>query len=516
MKQKAAVYCRLSEEDRNKKNAQEDSGSIANQKLMLTAYADAQGWEVYDIYADDDYAGSDRSRPAFQRMLSDAQRGRFNIVLCKSQSRFTRELEMVEKYIHGLFPEWGIRFVSVVDHVDTAVAGSKKARQINGLLNEWYLEDMSESIKAALHTRMRAGYFIGSFAPYGYQKDPEQKGHLLIDEEAAAVVREIFQLYNSGMGRAAIARYLNRQGIPSPDTYGRLKGRKKKSTGKSPNPCWRYETVSHILTNEVYLGHLIQGRTHNPTYKSRHSVPSDPEAWVRTENTHEPIIDRAVWDTTRCLWNTRAKPCYTGERNKYAGILVCANCGYHMGISYNRHKRFYRCIQAKNGREYCQGSCIFESTLDKAVAQEIKNLRSIYLDEGLLSDSQLLYDDTTLQIKALTAQLRRLEEEHRKLLFTLKSLYMDKVQGVVTEEQFMDLSLSLSQEQSENEAKADYLRSVIAVKKQNRLNDEQKRQRIEAICSFEEIDNLFVRSFIERIEVGGSKQNRVIHIYWKF
>ncbi len=141
---KAAVYCRLSEEDRNKQFETDDSKSIQNQKTMLLQYAMEQGWELYNIYSDDDYTGSDRRRPEFNRLLKDAEAHKFDIVLCKTQSRFTRELELVEKYIHGLFPIWGIRFISIVDNADTANKGNKKSRQINGLVNEWYLEDMSE------------------------------------------------------------------------------------------------------------------------------------------------------------------------------------------------------------------------------------------------------------------------------------------------------------------------------------------------------------------------------------
>ena len=168
---KAAIYCRLSEEDRNKKNEADDSGSIQNQKAMLLEYAAQHSWEVYDIYSDDNYTGSDRNRPAFTRMLEDAEVHRFDIILCKSQSRFTRELELVEKYINGLFPIWGIRFISLVDNADTSNKGNKKARQINGLVNEWYLEDMSENIRAVLTSRRKGGFHIGAFAPYGLHND---------------------------------------------------------------------------------------------------------------------------------------------------------------------------------------------------------------------------------------------------------------------------------------------------------------------------------------------------------
>ena len=169
---KAAIYCRLSEEDHNKRAETDDSVSIQNQKTMLIQYAMGQGWEIYNIYSDDDYTGADRNRPAFNRLLKDAEAHRFDIILCKNQSRFTRELELVEKYIHGLFPIWGIRFVSIVDNADTANKGNKKSRQINGLVNEWYLEDMSENIRSVLDNRRENGLHIGAFAIYGYKKDP--------------------------------------------------------------------------------------------------------------------------------------------------------------------------------------------------------------------------------------------------------------------------------------------------------------------------------------------------------
>ena len=221
-KEKAAIYCRLSEEDKNKQNVTDDSGSIQNQKAMLFDYAQRMGWEIVSVYSDDDYTGSDRNRPAFKRLLADAQARKFDIILCKTQSRFTRELELVERYIHGLFPIWGIRFVSIVDNADTANKGNKKSRQINGLVNEWYLEDMSDSIKSALDSRRRNGFHIGSVALYGYKKDPDLKGHLIIDEEAAAVVREVFTLFSQGCGKTAIARILNDRGIPNPTEYKRM------------------------------------------------------------------------------------------------------------------------------------------------------------------------------------------------------------------------------------------------------------------------------------------------------
>ena len=173
---RVAIYCRLSEEDRDKVNPEDDSRSIQNQKNMLIQYATLQNWEVYAIYSDDNFSGSDRKRPQFNNMIADAKAKKFDIILCKAQSRFTRELELVEKYINHLFPIWGIRFVSIVDNSDTAIEGNKKSRQINGMVNEWFLEDQSKSIKSVFEHKRKEGYFYGSFAPYDIRKIQIKRG----------------------------------------------------------------------------------------------------------------------------------------------------------------------------------------------------------------------------------------------------------------------------------------------------------------------------------------------------
>lgn len=517
MKNITAIYCRLSEEDRNKKDRKDDSGSIQNQKLMLTEYAQKQGWEIYKIYSDDDYTGSDRNRPAFNEMITDARAGRFNIVLCKTQSRFTRELEIVETYIHNLFPKLGIRFVSIVDNIDTDIAGNKKTRQINGLINEWYLEDMSDSIKAALRTRMKAGYFIGSFAPYGYKKDPEEKGHLIIDEEAAEVVREIYRLYISGTGRSKIARILNERGIPSPDEYYRVNKIKSRSIGKKNVSYWKYYTVSHILENEVYIGNLIQGKTHNPTYKSKHSVPSEKEDWVRIENTHEPVIDRETWELTRRLWSARSRPCYmTDLRNKYSGILVCSKCGYGMTVAYNKHKRYFRCNSAKYGKNCCEGTSIFESTLDKAVLKEISAIKDRYLNSEAVAKNSLLNDAYTKRIEQLEKQKRFLEKKMNESENALKNLYIDKLKGVVSENQFTDLSRVFAEEKENYIVKIRVLDKDIEEETVNNADIHNKTESIKKLISFDDVTRELITLFIKRIGIGGNKNNRVIDIYWKF
>lgn len=304
---KTAIYCRLSEEDKDKINSYDDSKSIVNQKSMLIDYAKENNWEIYDIYSDDDYSGTDRLRPEFNRMIKDASKGCFDILLCKSQSRFSREIEIVEKYIHGKFLEWGIRFIGVADNTDSADKANKKSRQINGLINEWYLEDMSENIKSVLTHRRKQGFFIGAFAPYGYKKDDLNHGKLIIDKEAAEIVREIFNMFASGISKINIAKILNGRNVPNPSEYKRLKGFKFNKANEDQSKLWKYFTVNSILHNEVYIGNLIQGKYGSISYKTKKSKPKPKEEWIRVEKTHEPIIEKEMWENVQNIMKNRTK-----------------------------------------------------------------------------------------------------------------------------------------------------------------------------------------------------------------
>ncbi|MBQ3527984.1 MAG: recombinase family protein [Clostridia bacterium] len=302
---KVAIYVRLSEEDKNKINVCDESRSIANQKDLLKNYCTERRWKIYDIYCDEDYAGADRNRPQFKRLIKDAENRCFDIVLCKTLSRFTREIELVEKYIHGLFPLWGIRFISVVDNADSNDLKSKKARQISGLINEWYLEDMSENIKSVLTDRRKMGKHIGSFALYGYEKDKNERGKLIPDPSAAKTVKLIYKLYLEGYSMTKIANKLNEKNIPCPSEYKKVKG-EKYTTSKSCRR-WRYPAISQILRNEMYIGNMVQGKYRSVSYKTKINRPVPRDKWLIVENTHEPIIDKDTWNKVQTLLGSHSR-----------------------------------------------------------------------------------------------------------------------------------------------------------------------------------------------------------------
>lgn len=306
---KCAIYCRLSKED----GSEHESESIQNQKSLLLKYALDRDWEIYNIYSDEDYSGISDKRPAFAQLITDAENKRFDIVLCKTQSRFTRDMEQVEKYIHKLFPLWGIRFIAVTDNADTAVKGNKKARQIAGLVNEWYLEDLSENIRSVLDHKRKQGLFIGSFPLYGYAKSKE-KGRLVPDPEAAAVVQRIYTMYLSGMSIYAICRVLSNENIPNPATYKAQKGEAfHPSSGKSFSSNWNKTTVSRILSNKMYTGTMVQGCRRKLSYKSDYIASVAPEEWFIVENTHKAIISPEMFNAVQKIIQTKRQQ--TEKRN---------------------------------------------------------------------------------------------------------------------------------------------------------------------------------------------------------
>ena len=262
------------------------------------------GFLVHNIYVDTDLSGFS-DRPEFKRMIRDAANGCFDTVICKHQSRFTRDMELVERYIHGYFVEWGIRFIGLTDNVDTNVKGNKKARQIYGLINEWYSEDLSENIRAVFRRKMRDGQFLGPFTCYGYKKDPNDRHRLVKDNEAAEVVREIFAMYTAGITAAEIARTLTERGTPTPTQYKKGLGLNFHCPGTARrgdrHGVWAVTTVRRILKNDTYIGTLTQGRERKVSYKSRKTVAVPKHEWIVIENNHEPIVDVSVFRTAQDL-----------------------------------------------------------------------------------------------------------------------------------------------------------------------------------------------------------------------
>lgn len=516
---RVALYCRLSEEDRNKVSADDDSASIQNQKSMLLQYALHQGWEVFHIYSDDDYTGSDRNRPEFQRLLADAQAHKFDIILCKTQSRFTRELELVEKYIHGLFPLWGIRFVSIVDNADTDNKGNKKSRQINGLVNEWYLEDMSDNIRSVLTNRREKGFHIGSFALYGYQKDPDQKGHLVVDPEAAAVVRRVFALFAQGYGKTAIARMLNEEGIPNPTEYKRQKGLRYQAPPGKTGTLWKYTAIAHMLTNEIYLGHMVQGRYGSVSYKTKQNKPRPKEQWIRVEHTHEAIIDQDLWDRVQTLIRAKAKPFTVGSIGLFAKKVRCMNCGYIMRSKKSHGRHYLQCSNHHVSKDACTGSFISGEKLEQIVIQEINRLSELYLNEEELERNLELPNALPAQRQRLLEQRDRIQAQLEEYQKGLRELYLDKVRGILSEEDFLSLSQDFFREKAQLEHRLEESGQHLEELEARIAAGDHRRELVQRYTHLEHLTREMVEVLIDYILVGRRQPGEAappVEIHWNF
>lgn len=514
---RVAIYCRLSDEDRNKENEEDDSRSIQNQKLMLTEYAIRQGWDIQGVYSDDDYTGADRNRPNFNKILKLAEQKEIDIILCKSQSRFTRELELVEKYIHGLFVEWNIRFVGLVDNADTNIKGNKKSRQINGLVNEWYLEDLSENIKSVKKNQREKGIYTGGLPLYGYKKDPDQKGHLIPDPVAAEVVREVFSLYNQGIGKTAIARELNNRGIPNPTQYKAQNGIAYKTTANKLGTLWKYSAIADMLQNEMYIGNMVQGKYGSVSYKSKKNKPKPKEQWDRKEGTHEPIIDMDLWNSVQSKIKENFKPFSSGNIGIFAKKCKCKYCGYTLKTSKSHEDRYLRCPTRQVDKSSCKGSFISQKVLERTVLKELNLLIDKYLNVDKLEEtiilSQFVNEKEKLQ-KAISQYQANIQKKSK----AIRDSYMDKINGIISQEQFIEFNENFQREKQD-------LENLLGEKQKKllELNNEQealksKRHILEKYINVTELSREMVDNLIDHIVVGAKDpitKKKNIKIYWK-
>ena len=519
---KVAIYCRLSDEDRDKQNKTDESESIQNQKSMLLAYVVERGWDLYKIYCDEDYSGADKNRPEWNGLIADAKDKKFNIVLCKTQSRFSRDMEMIERYIHGKFIEWGIRFVSIVDNADTAVVGNKKSRQINGLINEWYLEDLSDNIRRTLDHKKQNGEWVGSFAPYGYMEDPKNRNHLVIDPVAADVVKKVFVMYLDGLGYISIAKKLNETGISNPSTYKRDNGSKfKTKSERITSNVWTNATIYQMIRREVYTGTLVQSVTENISYKNKKRRKNSPNDWIRTPNAHEAIIDIETWNAVQeKLKSKKRAEKVTGEVHIFAGKIFCSICKNTMWkMSYqlkNGRYQYFKCRTRTNTDDLCDNASGMRlDTLANTVKDEINKLLDEFYCSELIKLSSVQNNNGKINaLKAEQQDILRLTEKKQR---HLDEVYNDKLEKLITAEQFSRQSDTINKEILQYQNRINGIETELAQLQGIITKNNSKEILLNKYRRIEVLDRNLADEFIEAIYVGKVENNiREIEIKWKF
>lgn len=446
----AADYLRLSSEDGDKA----ESDSIRNQRSLIQDFVKKHSdISLVEEYVDDGYSGANFERPAFQRMMEDVRNHKINCIIVKDLSRLGRNYIETGRYLEKIFPVLGVRFIAVNDHYDSADTKNDTDQIIvpfKNLINDAYCRDISMKIRSQLDIKRKKGQFIGSYAGYGYFKDPNDKNHLVIDEYAAEIVRLIFHMKIEGFSADRIAMKLNEMGVLTPMEYKRSCGFNYNSGFRSGNePKWGASSVLRILKNELYVGTMVQGKSRKINYKVKVSREIEPENWIKVEGTHEPIITREMFDCVQNLMklDTRTSP----EKESiyvFSGLLRCGDCGQNMvrrSVRKNEKQYFYyHCSTFKSG-EGCSSHNISDVALQKVVLNAIRNQIALIVKADAIIAQIENIPQQQFGIKVLDTQMKALGVEIQKYKDLKSNLYQDMIDGIITREEYRDIKQTFSQ-----------------------------------------------------------------------
>lgn len=498
---KVGIYCRLSVDDAsNSAKAKnyipaDESVSIENQYELLSKFVMLNGWTEVKSYRDDGYSGGNFQRPGFLEMLEDARHGLINLILVKDLSRLGRDFVEVGRYTDVIFPSLGCRFVSVLDCLDTE-GDNTDMLHFRSLMNDYHLKDLSNKVRSVLHAKMRSGQYIAAYAPYGYRKSEEDRHRLVIDEEAAAVVRRMFELRRGGMAYGKIAAVLNSEGILSPRWYWAK--RYGNGSCKYAN-LWMYATVKNVLTNEVYTGILIQNRTGSRSYKDDTMIYKPESEWIRHEACMKPSSRRRYGmkcrqstGKGRCSRRTTRRRRPSVHRQARLRRLQSTPSGQPGDAApQERHVQKYVSYFCSRFTASSYGACsrhtIYEMTLTELVLNEIRaHAEALELDEAAMLDR--------LQAQRTAADAERLESVRqeigklRRRVYELEQmtakLYEDKVCGSISTASFAVLLEKTEQERRQRTDRLDTLLAEIRSMSRAPPTFKAGRRSSESTCIF--------------------------------
>ncbi len=644
---RTVLYLRLSDEDRNKLSKKELSESIKNQEKILRHYAKEQNWDIIGVYQDEDYSGADRDRPNFNKMIQECKNGKVDIVLVKSQARFARDIELIDKYVHNLFYEWNVRFMTYLEKIDNTRKETKKTSQITSMVDEWYIEDTSINIRETLKVKRENGEFTGSFVPYGYKRDPFKKNHLIIDATAAIIIKRIYFEYSNGLGLQTIANKLNQEKILSPLEYKRLNGSKLqipitkrlenfssiKQTGyykidirfpatkisniftyhyltpsnpnmkiiltksntfqikfyytrnkiqeKSfhkedwvflkvgdniPNDCtciasyinakesiepisyqfeiflkenknnvehffishhynnqskvnldcqinirkkykWTSQTIKKILSNEIYIGNLIQFKSTHVSYKNHTIIKNNPSEWIRVNNTHSPIIDSTTWHSIQNHLKEKKRSNKIGNYHPLSNKVFCSCCNRSF-IKCGKEGKYLCCKNKKEKWINCiNKKYINEKDLHEFLLKRINDFIAEYYDKKILDS--LDKDSNTNQDPKNILEIELLQKEIEEKKNYFRNLYENYINKLLNVEEFISLKEKYPDE-------IENLQNQIKILEKENLNKKKISHQISKI-RFNNLNPRFINLFIYKIYIGiyDEKTNtREIKIIW--
>ena len=500
-KYNCALYCRLSNED----ELDGESNSIKNQRDILERYAKENNLNVYGVYIDDGFSGTNFDRPDFQRMIKDIENKKVNMVIVKDTSRLGRDYIEFGNYIERIFPQNQIRVVCILENYDSEIDnGVADTLPFRAVMNDMYAKETSKKIKATKRKNAEQGLFMGRYAPFGYDKDPNDKHKLIINEECAKIVRKIFDLYLAGNSALQITYILEEEKIPTPSQMMKMD---KQSTR------WYREVICRILQNEIYIGNMVQCKKRKINYKLKKSIDLPKEEWVIVENTHEPIIDKekfyAVQETMKSRESTRKKTLDLLLR----GLVVCKECGKKMSTtvdSRGNHTRYLRCSSYASAPKLhiCTPHIMNYNKLENAIISEVQNICKQYLDKNKIKK---IVDIQNREVELELSNKKDKEKtirEIKALEVQIDNIYEDKLKKVISE---VDFARMYNKKIAERDKKQEHLKELENATFDKKIVDYEK-----IMAEFLNKDNItsyMLTSLIEKIEIDNDKN---VTIYYKF
>ena len=503
MEYHAALYIRLSKEDENEGPSQ----SVQNQESLLREFVQQHRLQVADVYVDDGWSGTNFDRPNFQRMIADIEAKKVNMVITKDLSRLGRDYIMTGHYMERYFPEHRVRYISLLDGIDTGVdSTANDITPFRAIMNDMYAKDISKKIKSVKRDKQRKGLFIGGKPMYGYKMHPTERNKIVVDEEAACIVRRIFAMALSGASCRQIARTLNAESVPTPATYcGWQMGRNSPFAG-----MWSSERISEMLRNETYIGNMVQGRTVKVNYKSKKCLKQAPENWVVVEGTHEPLVDVETFRKVGMLLDSRR---HTRSRTYdflLKGIIFCHECGYPLGVLNRKTRKgedelYFVCrtYQRFTKDGVCTCHRVKEKTVTDAVIAKVREVCLEYLHPSdLLSIAEKELEQAR-QRNTLEVEIQTIQKKIDLLTANLDRMYTDRLNGLLPEGDFQRIftRIKLEREQLEGRKKG------LELKKKSPVSQEDEAK--ELVQRFLETggeNRELLVSLIERIELTSDKE----------
>lgn len=498
-KLRVRLYARLSKDDGD---ADKESNSITNQLQMLRYNAKEKGFEVIGEYVDDGYSGTTFNRPDLNRMIKDAMDDpEPSGIMVKDMSRFGRNNAMFMYYVEEIFPNNDILFIALNDDVDTRF-DENEMMPFKSIMNEYYARDTSKKIRSVKKTTALSGGFCGSFAPYGYVVDPENKRKLLVDSDTAPIVKRIFELSKQGNSVHQIARTLCEDGVLIPRAYRAMKnGTLETSTGFKFPTDWVAKNVKMILENQVYLGHMVSHKTQTKSFKNKKPVAVPKEEWIIVRNTHEAIIDEETFELVQKFISVKKQPNKTGRPNIFVGLVKCPDCGRNMAFSNpNGREPRFRCRTYVRNSNLCTTHAISYEALQQIVMSDIqkhiKNMEALG-DQFIQEMHELSEKGGSKKIKQFEKDLEVAEKRIAEIDSVIMKLFEQNALGKISDERFEKMSSAYESEQKELAQKRDELRTKIRAEEKK---TQSTNQFLETIRKYETVTELNRSMLVELID----------------